>query len=465
MLDHQLKKMKKTNIILCLTATLLLTACASLKEKYKPVDSVPANLFGETQSLSGFDSKTSAANLSWKEFFTDHNLQALIAEGLENNLNLNDAQLKIQEAETSLASTKLQYFPTVSLSPQAGYTRFDGEDLKTYNVPLTVNWEPSLFSRIKNKKLQAEAYRNQASDAEIAMRSQLVGNIAKAYYQLLVLDRELEIMKSTVELWNKSLDTQRALAQYGKAYSTSVNQMEASLLGVKAQVVDVELQISEVENTICLLLSKTPQHIVRSAWHHIDLPAGLGTGVALTLISNRADVRSAERVIEAAFYGVKQAKAAFYPTLTLSGTIGWTNNSLTYVNPGQILLDALGSLTQPIFMQGRLKAQLKLSELQQAEAKNAYMQTLLQAGNEVNQALTLYQKSLEKDAIYKQQVAVLEQAYAGTHELMNHGKTNYIEVLTAQESLLNAQLSEAINLYNCTQGAIALYIALGGGGK
>ncbi|MDO5446259.1 MAG: TolC family protein [Prevotellaceae bacterium] len=455
--------MKKSNITLCLlTAMLLTTACASLKETYKSDVETPSNLFGSEGVTTNESNATSIGTLAWSDFFTDAKLQALIEKALVNNTSLKDARMKIQEAETTLASTKLEVFPTVALAPQAGYTRFDGIELKTYNIPLNVNWEPSLFSRIKNKKLQAEALKNQAADAECAVQSQLIGNIAKAYYQLIALDRELDIMKSTLQLWNKSLETQRALAQYGKAYSTSVDQMEASLLGVKAQVVDVELQIREVENAICLLLSQTPQHIDRSGWSMLQMPAGMGTGLPLDIIRNRADVRAADRVIEAAFYGEKQAKAAFYPTLSLGGTIGWTNNGLTSVDPGKILLNAVASLTQPIFMQGKLKSQLKLSQIQQEEAKNAYVQTILQAGNEVNNALAIYQKTNEKVAIYKDQIAALEKAYSGTQELMNHGKAMYLEVLTAQETLLNAQLSETLNQLNRTQAIIALYIALGG---
>ena len=458
-----------TTSILCIFLfALMLTGCKTLKETYKPIDSAPADLYGNIVT-NGSEAQPSIATLSWREFFTDANLQTLIQRALENNTDMHEADLRIQEAELTLASTKMEILPTVMFSPQVGYSHFDDINLKTYNVPINVSWQPSLFSRIKNKKLQAEALRCQAEDARAALQSQLIAEIAKAYYQLIVLDRELEIMKNTQQLWNKSLETQRAMVQYGMSYSPAVDQMEASLLGVKAQVVDVELQIRQIENAICLLLSQSPQPIVRSAWSLSPLGelegAPISIGIPMEMITRRADVRAAERVIEAAFYGTQQAKAAFYPSLTLSGSLGWTNNGLVAIDPGKILINALASLTQPIFMQGKLKTQLKLSELQQEQAKNAYMKTLLQAGNEVNQALTLYQKSAEKDAICRQQVSALERAYYGTHELMHHGKATYLEVLTSQETLLEAQLSEAVNLYNQSQAVIALYLALGGGGK
>ena len=507
------KPQNLTTSILCIFLfALMLTGCKTLKETYKPIDSAPADLYGNIVT-NGSEAQPSIATLSWREFFTDANLQTLIQRALENNTDMHEADLRIQEAELTLASTKMEILPTVMFSPQVGYSHFDDINLKTYNVPINVSWQPSLFSRIKNKKLQAEALRCQAEDARAALQSQLIAEIAKAYYQLIVLDRELEIMKNTQQLWNKSLETQRAMVQYGMSYSPAVDQMEASLLGVKAQVVDVELQIRQIENAICLLLSQSPQPIVRSAWKGSEVirlygctvirlygctdfktaSSSLATlsqsaaternlktakpqnrktssthisiGIPMEMITRRADVRAAERVIEAAFYGTQQAKAAFYPSLTLSGSLGWTNNGLVAIDPGKILINALASLTQPIFMQGKLKTQLKLSELQQEQAKNAYMKTLLQAGNEVNQALTLYQKSAEKDAICRQQVSALERAYYGTHELMHHGKATYLEVLTSQETLLEAQLSEAVNLYNQSQAVIALYLALGGGGE
>ena len=499
------KPQNLTTSILCIFLfALMLTGCKTLKETYKPIDSAPADLYGNIVT-NGSEAQPSIATLSWREFFTDANLQTLIQRALENNTDMHEADLRIQEAELTLASTKMEILPTVMFSPQVGYSHFDDINLKTYNVPINVSWQPSLFSRIKNKKLQAEALRCQAEDARAALQSQLIAEIAKAYYQLIVLDRELEIMKNTQQLWNKSLETQRAMVQYGMSYSPAVDQMEASLLGVKAQVVDVELQIRQIENAICLLLSQSPQPIVRSAWKGSEVirlygctvirlygctdlktsSSSLATlsqsaaternlttssnhisiGIPMEMITRRADVRAAERVIEAAFYGTQQAKAAFYPSLTLSGSLGWTNNGLVAIDPGKILINALASLTQPIFMQGKLKTQLKLSELQQEQAKNAYTKTLLQAGNEVNQALTLYQKSAEKDAICRQQVSALERAYYGTHELMHHGKATYLEVLTSQETLLEAQLSEAVNLYNQSQAVIALYLALGGGGE
>jgi outer membrane protein TolC len=231
-----------------------------------------------------------------------------------------------------------------------------------------------------------------------------------------------------------------------------------------------------VENAICRLLAQTPQHIKRSAWgsslHHPEAKGDTGqrmfdtqfllTGVPAMLLKNRPDIRLADYAMEEAFYNTQVARSAFFPSITLSGTAGWTNSAGAVVNPGKILLNAVASLTQPIYAQGKLKANLKINQLNQEDLINQYVQTVIEAGSEVNEALADCQAALEKHGFYERQVEVLKLAYRGTHELMDNGKASYLEVLTAQERLLNAQLNQAVNMYNGAQGLIALYIALGG---
>ena len=167
--------------------------------------------------------------------------------------------------------------------------------------------------------------------------------------------------------------------------------------------------------------------------------------------------------MEEAFYNTQTARAAFFPSISLQGVAGWTNSAgSVVVNPGKILLNAVASIAQPIYAQGKLKANLKISQLTQEDLMNQYVQTVIEAGSEVNDALADCQASVEKHGYYQRQIEVLKLAYVGTHELMDNGKASYLEVLTAQESLLNAQLNEATNMYNGAQALIALYIALGG---
>jgi outer membrane protein TolC len=285
----------------------------------------------------------------------------------------------------------------------------------------------------------------------------------------------------TDSLWGASLETQKSLYENGKAYSTAVNQMESSYLNVKTQIVDVRRNIQATENALCRLMAITPQHIARKNWgsaalHHPATQDETGqrmfdtqflkVGVPATMLEKRPDIRMANHAMEEAFYNTQTARAAFFPSITLTGTGGWTNSAgSAVINPGKLLLSFVGQLSQPIFARGKLKANLKINQLTQEDLQKKYVQTVIDAGNQVNEALADCQAAREKYAYYHRQVEVLYDAYAGTHELMDNGKASYIEVLTAQENLLSSQLNEASNMYKGAQAVIALYIALGGGTK
>ena len=297
---------------------------------------------------------------------------------------------------------------------------------------------------------------------------------------LQVLDRELEILIQTDSLWNESLETEKALWENGKAYSTAVNQMEASYLSVKTQIADTRRNIRAVENAICKLLAVSPRHIEREKWGssmlHYAEEAGetersfnskyLRIGVPAQMLENRPDIRVANHAMEEAFYNTAAARSAFFPTITLSGALGWTNNSgMGIVDPGKLLLNAVAQLTQPIFARGKLIANKKIAKLTEEDMQQKYVQTVINAGNEVNEAMADCMAAREKHGFFQRQVEVLREAYTGTHELMDNGKASYIEVLRAQESLLDAQLGSAMNMYYGAESIIALYIALGGGSK
>jgi len=216
---------------------------------------------------------------------------------------------------------------------------------------------------------------------------------------------------------------------------------------------------------MCKLLCITPRSIERGEWGDYELPERYGTGVPAVLLQNRPDIKAADQALAEAFYNTALARAAFFPSISLGGLLGWTNNGGIIADPGALLLQAAASLTQPIFNCGKLTANLKIAKLNQENRLDSYVQTVIDAGNQVNECLADCQVAREKDVLYKRQVLVLQDAYDGTHELMNSGKASYIEVLTAQESLLTAQLNEATNLYDGAISLISLYIALGGATK
>lgn len=455
-----MKEMKTKNIIIVAAMSLTLTSCG-LYKKYEQKNEIPADVIGVQGAASA------QAPLSWREFFTDPLLQKLIEQVLANNTDLASARIAVEQSEASLKAAKLAYLPSLSFAPQGTISSFDySKASKGYSLPLQINWEVEAFGSITNKKRAAKAVVLQTQCYEDIVRSNLVSTISQQYSLLQVLDRQLEILIQTDNLWSASLDTQRSLWENGKSYSTAVNQMEASWLDVKTQIVDTRRHIKSVENAICRLLAVSPQHIERSKWGTYALSQKLVNGVSASLLENRPDIRMANHFMEEAFYNTQVARSAFFPTITLSGLVGWTNSGGgAIINPGSLLLNAMGQLVQPIFSQGKLKANLKIAKLEQEDMKRNYVQTVIDAGNEVNEALADYQASVEKHGYYHHQVDVLHEAYTGTHELMDNGKASYLEVLTAQESLLRAQLSEAMNMYDGCEAIIALYISLGGGSK
>ena len=456
---------KSIKIIIFSIAALSLAGCDTIKSlhsEYQSQATIPADVFGENVTLTG--DSTSMAELSWREFFTDPLLQQLIERALERNTDINSARIAIQQSEASLAAAKQAFFPSVSFSPSASISSFGGSAAaKTYNLPLQVNWDIDAFGAIKDKKRKAQAVLMQAQAREQAVRANIISAVAQQYSTLLLLDQQLEFLLATDSLWNISLETQKILWENGKSYSTAVNQMESSYLGVKTSIVDTRNNIRQMETDICRLLAIPSQHIERSHLGSYTLPRRFMTGVPAMLLQNRPDIKLADLAMAEAFYNTQVARAAFYPSISLQGLAGWTNSAgSAVVNPGKILLNAVASLTQPIYAQGKLKANLKINQLAQEDLMNRYVQTVIDAGCEVNDALADCQAAIEKHGYYHRQVEVLKDAYRGTHELMDNGKASYLEVLTAQETLLNAQLNEATNMYNGALGIIALYIALGG---
>jgi NodT family efflux transporter outer membrane factor (OMF) lipoprotein len=455
---------------------MLFTGCG-LYNKYEKTVEEPADVFGSSTLGTSAPMDATIADLSWREFFTDPLLQNLIEQALSNNTDLNTARINIEKSQISLTTKKLAYLPSLYFSPQGSLYSFDGaKPTKSYTIPLDVSWDIDVFGSITNKKRAAKAALLQAQMTEESTRSNLISTIAQEYFYLQLLDRELEILIETDSLWKASLETMQALYDNGQAYSTAVNQQESSYLDVKLQIASMRRYIRATENEICSLLCITPQHIERTHWgaeaqYHSATEGQrlfeeryLKIGVPAMMLERRPDIRLANYYMEEAFYNVQAARAAFFPSITLNGEVGWSNNS-GLVNPGKLLWQVMGSLSQPIFARGQIKGNYKTAQLTEENMKKKYVQAVIDAGNAVNEAIADCKTAREKHNYYNRQVEVLHEAYVGTHELMDNGKASYIEVLTAQESLLSAQLNEAENLYHGAQGVIALYIALGGGTK
>ena len=448
--------------IITAVATALLSSCG-IYNRYTPVTDVPEDLYGNQVEVT--DTIHNLGNMDWRNLFTDPYLQSLIQQGLENNTDYRAAQLRVEEAEATLLSAKLAFLPSFALSPQGGVSSFDGAKATwTYSVPVTASWELDIFGRMRNAKKQSQALYAQSKDYQQAVRTQLIASIANAYYTLLMLDEQLSLSEQTAETWKETVASARALMDAGQYDEAGVSQMEATYYSIQTSVLDLKEQINQVENSLALLLAETPHRYERGKLSEQVMPEDFSVGIPLQLLANRPDVRMAEHALEAAFYATNQARSNFYPSITLSGSAGWTNEAGTMiVNPGKFLASAIGSLTQPLFNRGQNIANLKIAKAQQEEAELSFQQTLLSAGSEVNDALTAYQTSRDKADFYEKQIASLHRAEQSTALKMDYGNTTYLEVLTARQTLLSAELEQVANRFAELQSVVNLYQALGGG--
>ena len=429
----------------------------------------------ERPELSGVDSlyrvpamtedTMSLADFSWKELFTDTVLQQLIEKGIANNTDLNIARLKVREAEALLTSSKLAYLPSVSLTPQGTIKSIEGNSpTKTYNLAASADWELDIFGRLTNAKREAKAVLEQSQAYKQAVQTQLIATIANSYYTLLMLDKQLDISRRTAEIWAENLRVMKALKKAGQTTEMAVAQIEASKLSVDASLLSLEQQITEVENSLSSLLGVVPQRIDRSTLDMQSFPDTLSVGVPLQLLQRRPDVRQSEAALAEAFYTTNRAYSAFYPAITLSGSAGWTNAAGAIIsNPGEWLFSAVGALVQPLFNRGQNIANLKVAKARQEEALLTFRQPLLNAGTEVNDALLQWQVARRRLDLDRQQIISLQSAVRSSELLMRHSSQNYLEVLTARQTLLDAELSAVSDRFEEIQGVINLYHALGGG--
>lgn len=454
--------MKK--LLICMFVAAGLSGCHIYKAYQRPEAIMPDSLYRQSEVAADADS-VSLASLSWRQLFTDPMLQDLIETGLENNTDLNIARLKVEEAEAMLMTSRLSYLPSVTLSPQGSVSGLAGEKAtKTYNLAASAEWEIDVFGKVLNAKRGAKAVLEQSEAYRQAVQTQLVATIANSYYSLLMLDKQLDITRQTAETWRENVHAMEVLKRAGQTTEMAVAQTRASQLSAEASVLSLERQINEMENSLSVLLGMTPQKIERSTLDSQEFPDSLSVGVPLQLLSRRPDVKQSEAELAAAYYATNVARAAFYPSITLSGSAGWTNSAgAAVLNPAQWLLSAVGSIVEPLFNKGQNMANLKVAKAQQEEALLSFRQSLLDAGAEVNNALTQWQTARARIVLDEQQSESLRSALRSSELLMRHSSQNYLEVLTARQTLLQAELNATAGRFDEIQGVINLYHALGGG--
>ena len=443
-----------------LWAVCLMTGCSI----YKPYSRPEVQTEGLYRDLEETRDTASIATLGWRNLFSDKNLQALIEKGLERNTDLRVAHTRVKAAEAVLMNARLSYLPSVVLAPDGSISGTEGaKAIKTYNLAASASWEIDLFGKVTNAKREALAALEGSRAYRQAVETQLIATIANSYYMLLMLDRQLIISEQTLITWKETEHSIEALKRAGKSNDAAVLQAKANRLALEASVVSIRKSIRETENGLSALLADTSHDIMRGALQKQQFPDTLSAGLPIQLLANRPDVRQAEWNLAQAYYATNAARSAFYPSLTLSGSTGWTNNvGGVVVNPGSWLFSSVGSLMQPLFNKGTNIANLRQAKARQEEALLLFQQSLLDAGKEVNNALTRWQSARIRMDYVNQQIMTLQEAVRKTELLMQHTSTNYLEVLTARQRLLEAALTQAQDKFEEIQGVIDLYHAVGG---
>ena len=416
----------------------------------------------------------SMADISWTELFSDNDLQQYINEGLQNNLDIRTAIQQIAVAEAYMKQGKAGYLPTVSATAQMTHQELSGNSqfgsffssLDQYELSGSLSWEADIWGKIRSNKRASEATYLQSVAAHQAVKTQLVSSIATTYYQLLALDAQLKVTEETVAAADSSVVTIKALKDAGQANQVAVDQNIAQYNNAKALLVDIKASIFKAENALNLLLGRSSQPIQRGSLENQNFDAEIKVGVPATLLSNRPDVIASEYGLINSFELTNVARSNFYPSLTLTASSGFQSLELDQLlNANSLFATVIGGLTQPIFNQRRIKTQHEVAKAQQEQALLAFKNTLLTAGNEVSNALYDYEAETEKFEYRQNEVEALRNAESNSEELLKNGYANYLDLLTARQSALSAELNLIDNKLQQMLSVINLYEALGGGWK
>jgi NodT family efflux transporter outer membrane factor (OMF) lipoprotein len=452
----------------------MIVASCNVSKKYKRPDVTASNLYRDSTTTDTI----SMADLPWKTLFADTVLQGLIQEGINNNLDLRTAILKITESQATLRSAKLAYFPTLDAGVQVTQAKTSQASLNfpagiginlnttTYQASLTASWELNVWGQLTSLKRQALANFLQSDASKRAVQTQLIADIANNYYNLLSLDQQLAITQQTVKNRIVDVETMKALKESAVVNGAAVVQSEANRYAAEVLIPDLKQSIRETENAICILLARAPGPIKRTTIAEQQPVTDLKDGLSTQLLRNRPDVQASEFAFRAAFENTNVAHSYFYPKLTITATGGLSSLQLKNLFDNSIFYNFIGGLTQPIFNQGQNKARYRIAQAQQLEAFNTFQQTILTAGQEVSNALYSYQNAVSKQETRKMQLAALEKSVDFTKELLRYSSaTNYTDVLTSEQSLLAAQINGVNDKLQQLQAAVNLYRALGGGWK
>lgn len=456
---------------------LILVVALTLQSCFVAQDYVRPDLDAETQALFRTDNlptdSVSIADVSWKNLFTDQYLQKYIEEGLQNNMDVRIALQQILAAQAYAKQGKAGYLPSVSVGANATHQELSENSqfgalfsggIDTYDITANLSWEADIWGKIRSNKRATQAAYLQSVAGHQAVKTQLISSIANTYYNLLALDAQLEVTKQTILTRESGVKTIKALKDAGQVTQVAVDQNIAQYNSAKALQVDIEVAIFKTENTLSILLGKSPQTFERSSLDIQNIDQDIVLGVPATLLSNRPDVMAAEYSLINSFELSNVAKSNLYPSLTLTASGGLESLDVdNLINANSIFANIIGGITQPIFNQRKLKTQREVAFVQQEQALLRFKQTLLVAGSEVSNALYTYKAETKKFEFRKNEVEALRTAEANSNELLKNGYANYLDLLTARESALNAELNIINSQLQQLVSIVDLYEALGGG--
>lgn len=444
---------------------LLISLCGcNLYKKYELPAETPI-ISDYAKALQTPVDSTQLGNLSWREVFTDPFLRNYIDKALENNKDLKNARLNVEIAQAQLLGAKLSYFPSLAFTPNGGTASYGGSHMNwSYTLPLAASWEIDAFAKILNRKRGAEMSVEMAKDYEHAVQSQIIATVANVYYSIVSLNLQLDLTQRTAVLWKEQVESMELMKQAGRVNEAAVVQTRANYYSILASVPDITASIRQLHNTLSLLLNEYPKEWNVSKDKVFVAPSFTTEGVPMSYLAVRPDVHAAEMDFATAYYATNSARAAFYPSIVISAQGGFTNLLGSMItNPGKWFIQLAGQLTAPIFSRGQNIATLKAAKAQQAQALNNFQYAVLNASSEVSDALVSYTSNERKQALLDKQVGELEKSVAYTQELLTLGQATYLEVLTAQQGLLSAQLGSINCWHSQVAAVINLYQALGGG--
>ncbi len=444
----------------------MLSSCHIYKKFDMPQDTAMTKEY--VQAKESAPDSTAYGNLNWQSVFTDPLLQDYINRALTNNVNLENARLNVDVARANLLGAKLSYLPAVAINATGAGASYAGSGFSgswNYTIPMAISWEIDVFGKILNNKRSASAAVRMQEDYLQAAHSQIITGVATCYYTIATLNAQLALSKETAEIWAKNVEIMKDYKEAGRVNQAAVVQSQAQYWSILASITDLETALTQANNSMSLLLNEAPATWEIPATARMEVPQILRDGIAMRELAMRPDVRAAEEGLATAYYATNSARAAFYPGITITSNGGFTNLLGSFIkNPGDWFIQLAGSLTAPLFSRGQNIARLKGAKAQQQQAMNNFEHTLLSAAAEVNNYCVALDKTASKTAYLTEQVKNLEEAVEATNLLLAYdGKTTYLEVLTAQSSLLNAQISLLSTELAREQALINLYQSLGGG--